>query len=81
MPLVRAASDLSGWFWIDLPSSIPYELLEYLLYSHAHENDQHDSLAVAHLGRALRLFRLLRVLRMLRVADLVRYLEEKLRVR
>jgi hypothetical protein len=69
---------LGGWFWIDFPSSIPYELLEGVLYRHA---DEHGSLAAAQLARALRLFRLFRVLRMLRIADHVRYLEDKLRVR
>jgi hypothetical protein len=61
-----------------LSSSLPFELLEALVY----QNENHeDSLALARLARALRLFRLLRLLRMLRFNELLRFLEDRLKVR
>ena len=49
---------LSGWFWIDAPSSVPIELLSSLI-----DANSKDLQAL----RFLRLFRLLRLLRLLKV--------------
>ena len=49
---------LSGWFWIDAPSSIPVELIDMMM-----EGDSSNLSAL----RFLRLFRLLRLLRLLKV--------------
>ena len=51
---------LSGWFWIDAPSSLPVELLTMIMGEG--EGSSHLSLL-----RFLRMFRLLRLLRLLKV--------------
>ena len=56
---------LQGWFWIDVPSSIPIELVDYFL--------EGDSSTLG-LLRFLRLFRLLRLLRLLKVGFPAAYL-------
>ena len=53
-----AVTYLQGWFWIDVPSSVPVELIDMFV-----EGDN-DHLAML---RFLRLFRLLRLLRLLKV--------------
>jgi|LauGreDrversion2_2_1035103.scaffolds.fasta_scaffold04374_2 CRP-like cAMP-binding protein len=53
-----AVTYLQGWFWIDVPSSVPVELIDIFV-----EGDN-DHLAML---RFLRLFRLLRLLRLLKV--------------
>jgi hypothetical protein len=60
---------LSGWFWIDFPSCVPVELLDYMM---AGEQTEFGLL------RFLRLFRLIRLLRLLKVQHYVATLEEKL---
>lgn len=59
---------LSGWFWIDVPSCVPVELLDLVL-----EGEQKQM----GLLRFLRLFRLIRLLRLLKVGEYVANLEEK----
>ena len=59
---------LSGWFWIDAPSSIPVELLDMIL--------EGDSSSLG-LLKFLRLFRLLRLLRLLKLGEYVSALEIK----
>jgi hypothetical protein len=59
---------LSGWFWIDVPSCVPVELLDLML-----EGEQTQM----GLLRFLRLFRLIRLLRLLKVSEYVANLEEK----
>lgn len=49
---------LSTWFWIDFPSCVPVELLDYLL---------EGSQSTMGLLRFLRMFRLIRLLRLLKV--------------
>ena len=63
-----AARYLSGWFWIDAPSSVPVELLDSIM-----EGEQ------GNLGllRFLRMFRLLRLLRLLKIAEYVADIEEQ----
>ena len=51
---------ISGWFWIDAPSSVPVEMIDLLM--------EGDSSQLGML-RFLRLFRLLRLLRLLKVRD------------
>jgi len=63
---------LSGWFWIDGPSSIPVELIE-LAIGGGSSNLQ----AV----RMLRLFRLLRLLKLLRISEFIDNLEDRLDIR
>ena len=53
-----AAKYMSGWFWIDAPSSVPVELIDMFM--------EGDSSQLGML-RFLRLFRLLRLLRLLKV--------------
>ena len=60
---------MSGWFWIDAPSSIPVELIDMYLLSGDNEN-----LALL---RFLRLFRLLRLMRLLKIGEYVAALEIK----
>ena len=59
---------LSGWFWIDAPSSVPVELIDIFLAG--------DSSSLG-LLRFLRLFRLLRLLRLLKLGEYVSALEIK----
>lgn len=56
-----AANYLRGWFWIDMPSSIPVELIGLVL-------EDTGNLTML---RFLRMFRLLRMLRMLKVVEMV----------
>ena len=64
---------LSGWFWIDAPSSIPVELVELAL----EQGDGSSPLAVL---RVLRLFRLIRLLRLLKLDAYIAKLEENFNV-
>ncbi len=57
---------LSGWFWIDMPSSIPVELIDLMMSG--------DS-SMLGLLKFLRLFRLLRLLRLLKMGEYVSALE------
>lgn len=68
--LLIARRYLTGWFWIDGPSSIPVELIELSL-----EMGPEDA---AHLRvlRVLRLFRLIRLLRLLKVDQYIAKIEE-----
>lgn len=65
---------LSGWFWIDFPSSIPLELMERYL-EQANLKSEGISKMLPSL-RALRLFRLVRLLRLLRIGDLMQRIED-----
>jgi len=57
---------LSGWFWIDAPSSIPVELIDMMM-----EGDSSNLSAL----RFLRLFRLLRLLRLLKINEYITTIE------
>ena len=70
-----ARTYLFGWFWIDMPSSIPVELLEYY-----HPFGQGKSGQMLSLLRFLRMFRLIRLLRLLKVEAQISRLEELLDV-
>jgi CRP-like cAMP-binding protein len=59
---------LSGWFWIDAPSSIPVELIDVLF------DGDTSQLSIL---RFLRLFRLLRLLRLLKLGEYIAALEIK----
>ena len=59
---------LSGWFWIDAPSSLPLELLDLL----PGDTDQFSFL------RFLRMFRLLRLLKLLKLDQMIEQIEEQL---
>jgi CRP-like cAMP-binding protein len=63
-----AKNYLSGWFWIDAPSSVPVELVDLFLGD------------VGSLGllRFLRMFRLLRLLRLLKIEEYIDTLENAL---
>jgi hypothetical protein len=58
-----AATYLSFWFWIDFPSSIPFELIDKIIEGEV-DIPMED---VAPLLRVLRLFRMFRLLRLLKV--------------
>ena len=60
-----ARNYLSGWFWIDFPSSIPIELVDIFL-------EDTGSLGLL---RFLRMFRLLRLLRLLKIEEYIDTLE------
>ena len=64
-----AARYMSGWFWIDAPSSVPVELLDSIM-----DGEQSE----LGLLRFLRLFRLLRLLRLLRIGEYIADVEERL---
>ena len=63
---------LSGWFWIDGPSSIPVELIELSLGSALND----ESAAHLRVLRVLRLFRLIRLLRLLKIDQYISKIEE-----
>ena len=63
---------LQGWFWIDFPSSIPFDAIDYVMVLGG--GHPHSQLG---LFRFLRLFRLLRLLQLLRLASLVADLEDR----
>ena len=63
---------LSGWFWIDAPSSLPVELMTAFM-----DNESSSQLSLL---RFLRMFRLLRLLRLLKVEKYVSMLEDKFEV-
>ena len=78
---------LSGWFWIDAPSSVPVEILEWLLTlwqalfngtASSYTGDAASGVPIGEEGselRMLRLFRLARLLRLLRLDALLNELE------
>ena len=68
-----AAKYLSGWFWIDAPSSVPVELIDFIADLGA-PNDEGDASRFAAL-RFLRLFRLLRLLRLLKLNEYIAHIE------
>ena len=59
---------MSGWFWIDAPSSVPVELIDLFL--------EGDSSSLGML-KFLRLFRLLRLLRLLKLGEYISAIEIK----
>lgn len=61
---------LCGWFWIDAPSAVPVELIEY---THALGYVDADNLATL---RFLRMFRLFRLLRLLKIKEYITRIEE-----
>ena len=63
-----AKNYLSGWFWIDAPSSVPIELLDLVL----------EDVGSLGLLRFLRMFRLLRLLRLLKIEEYIETLENHL---
>lgn len=63
---------LSGWFWIDGPSSIPAELIELAMGGGS---------ANLQAVRMLRLFRLLRLLKLLKISEFIDNLEDRLDIR
>ena len=56
---------LSGWFWIDAPSSVPVELIEFFV----HDPEKTSTLRIL---RILRMFRLVRLLRLLKLEAMTR---------
>ena len=66
-------ADLSGWFWVDLPSSIPPELLDMLLEGGNPDSDSGGGQML----RLLRLVRLLRLLKLLKVGEYIVLVEER----
>ena len=69
-----ARNYLSGWFWIDGPSSVPVELIELAMPT------PEDSSSSLGLLRFLRMFRLVRLLRLLKIDKYMSRLEEMLDV-
>ena len=65
-----AAEYLRGWFWIDTPASVPFELVDLLI------NDDTENEAIQNL-RVLRMMRLLRLLRLLRIGYYIGVIELK----
>ena len=61
---------LLGWFWIDMPSAVPVELIEY---THVLGGTEFDNLATL---RFLRMFRLFRLLRLLKIKEYITRIEE-----
>jgi len=72
---IIAKQYLLGWFWIDAPSSVPVELVEYLQSANGGAATNGSALALL---RFLRMFRLIRLLRLLKVEAQVARLEELL---
>ena len=70
---------LAGWFWIDFPSSIPFDLVE--LYALPQLRDAvggGEALeTMLPMMRALRLFKLLRLINLLRVGEQVAAIEDR----
>jgi hypothetical protein len=63
-----AAKYLGGWFWIDMPASIPWEIFD-LIGVAASDN--------ARMLRLMRMFRLVRLLRLLKIKQYMIALEEQ----
>ena len=86
-----AKNYLSGWFWIDLLSSFPFDYFEMWMkaaYPHlaasliagAGGDEGTDHSASLKLLRALRMFRLLRLLKLLKLQQYIDTLEDKLSI-
>lgn len=75
-----AKTYLSGWFWIDLASSFPWQEADEWFESMVHHvnADEPDAPSSLRLVRALRLIRLLRLLRLMRVKQYISSLEDVL---
>ena len=69
-----------GWFFIDVLSSIPLEILDAALIMTATYNDEDTAVNNLRVLRALRLVRLLRLLRLLKVQKYVNLLEDALNI-
>ena len=67
---------LSGWFWIDAPSSVPVELIELAEKTLMHANPHGSSMLSAF--RILRMLRLVRILRLLKLGVYISRIEEQL---
>lgn len=76
-----ARNYVSGWFWIDLASSFPFEefsdWLEHLLGTPGSDEGAAHSASLK-LLRALRLFRLMRLLKLLKLQQYIDTIEDKL---
>ena len=68
-----ARNYLSGWFWVDVPSSVPVELLTLFLPADS------ETSALSAL-RFLRMFRLVRLLKLLKIQEHMNSAEEYLGV-
>lgn len=69
---VIARNYLSGWFWVDAPSSLPFELFELLLPA-GKPGEEHSFRVL----RTLRVLRILRLMRLLRLDVFIARLEEQ----
>lgn len=73
------ANYLSGWFWIDIASSFPFEDVEKLVYALRDQEMAEGSNSTSlKLLRALRLFRLVRLLKLLKLQQYIDSIEDKL---
>ena len=73
-----AANYLRGWFWIDLPASIPVELI--LLLVPADGGSDGSNVGNLKMLRGLRMVRMLRLLKLLKLDEYIAALETELRV-
>ena len=64
-----AARYLQGWFWIDMPASIPWEIFDLMGTEGVSDN--------ARMLRLMRMFRLVRLLRLLKIKQYMIALEEQ----
>ena len=67
---------LSGWFWIDAPSSVPVELIELTEKFMMHSSGHNSSMLSAF--RILRMLRLVRILRLLKLGEYISRMEEQI---
>jgi hypothetical protein len=65
-----ASRYLLSWFWVDVPSAIPIELIEVVLHPSRQTDEMLSTL------RFLRMFRLFRLLRLLKLSEYIARIEE-----
>ena len=73
-----ARNYLSGWFWIDLLSSFPFDAFDKWVHHIMHTEGQETSQSSLKMLRGLRLFRLLRLLRLLKLQNYLDAIEDRL---
>jgi potassium voltage-gated channel Eag-related subfamily H protein 7 len=73
-----AKAYLSGWFWIDFISVIPFDMAEMVLASAENSSDGVGNLKILRIYKVLRLLRLTKLLRILRFSRIVRRLQDEI---
>lgn len=73
---VIAKDYLSSWFWIDMLSAVPIDML--VLLSGDGSSNQSQFASIAKMGRLMRMFKLVRLFRIARVMRVISRIENKI---